>query len=234
MLHHITAITEKVKENYEFYTKTLGMTFVKKTVNFDDPTTYHLYYGDSKASPGSLITFFYYEGKGTRGQGFAEGIIMEVPLEIYEKLGEEIQDPDGLTLKLRPGQDYKTVGVITTASKDFLEKHRIESENEYVTYSHQGRMGAGIIHHVAHQTENVETQREYRKKLQEQGIRSSEIIERNYFKSIYFQEENGCLQEVATNGPGFYIDEEKLGSKLVLPYWYERYRKEIEARLPKL
>ena len=234
MLHHITAITEKIKENYEFYTKTLGMTFVKKTVNFDDPTTYHLYYGDKDGNPGSLITFFYYEGKGQRGQGYAEGIIMEVPTEIYAKLGPIVEDPDGLTLKLKPGKDYKTIGVITTANKDFLEKWGFDSENEYKEYEHEGQMGAGIIHHVAHQTPNVDTQRELKKKLNQEGIRTSDIIERTYFKSIYFQEENSCLQEVATNGPGFFIDEEELGSKLVLPPWYEKYRKEIEARLPEL
>ena len=234
MLHHITAITEKIKENYEFYTKILGMSFVKKTVNFDDPTTYHLYYGDSKATPGSLITFFYYEGKGKRGQGFAEGIIMEVPTEVYAKLGPEIQDPDGLTLKLKPGKDYKTIGVITTASKEFLEENEINSENEYVQYEERGQMGAGLIHHVAHTTPNLNTQKETREKLIKKGIMVSPIQERLYFKSIYFQEDNGCLQEIATEGPGFYVDEEKLGSKLVLPYWYERYRKEIEKVLPEL
>lgn len=234
MLHHITAITERVKENYDFYVNKLGMSFVKKTVNFDDPTTYHLYYGDKYASPGSLITFFYYEGKGVRGKGFAEGIILEVPQEIYEKLGAKIQDPDGLTIKLRPGRDYKTVGVITPASKKFLKENEIDADNEYVEYKHEGRMGAGLIHHVAHITKDSNTQREYKNKLAKKGIPSSEIIERIYFKSIYFQEENGCLQEVATKGPGFFVDEEVLGSKLVLPYWYEKHRKEIERRLPDL
>ncbi len=234
MIHHITAITERVKENYEFYTKKLKMTFVKKTVNFDDPTTYHLYYGDERGTPGSLITFFYYKGKGTRGMGLAEGIIMEVPQEIYDEVGPVIKDPDGLTLKLKPGRTYKTIGVITTAKKEFLEKWNIASENEYKEYNNKGIMGAGMIHHVAHQTPNVNTQRKIKKELREAGINTSDIIERNYFKSIYFQEDNGCLQEIATNGPGFFIDEEKLASKLVLPYWYERYRKEIEKRLPKL
>lgn len=234
MLHHITAITEKIKENYEFYTKTLGMTFVKKTVNFDDPTTYHLYYGDSKATPGSLITFFYYRGKGKKGRGFAEGLIMEVPEELYVKLGSEIQDPDGLTLKLKPGKDYKILGVITTASKKFLEENKINSENEYVHYEEKGCMGAGLIHHVAHLTPNLKTQVETRKKLIKKGIMVSPIQERLYFKSIYFQEDNGCLQEIATAGPGFFVDEEKLGTRLVLPYWYERYRKEIEEALPEL
>ena len=234
MLHHITAITEKIKENYDFYTGKLGMSFVKKTVNFDDPTTYHLYYGDSKASPGSLITFFYYPGKGRRGKGFAEGIIMEVPKKIYDKLGDLVHDPDGLTLKLRPGKNYKTVGVITPASKEFLGKWMISSDNEYVNHEKPGFMGAGLIHHVAHITEDDISQLKSREELVNSEINVSPVMERFYFKSIYFHEENGCLQEIATFGPGFFIDEEKLGSKLVLPPWYEKQREEIEKRLPDL
>ena len=234
MLHHITAITEKIKENYDFYVNTLGMSFVKKTVNFDDPTTYHLYYGDSKASPGSLITFFYYPGKGKRGKGFAEGIILEVPKKIYDKLGDVVFDPDGLTLKLRPGKDYKTVGVITPASKEFLEKWGIGSDNEYVNREQVGFMGAGLIHHVAHSTENDSTQLKVREDLISSGVNVSPVMERIYFRSIYFHESNGCLQEIATYGPGFFVDEEKLGSKLVLPPWYEEHREEIERRLPDL
>lgn len=234
MLHHITAITEDVKKNFDFYTKTLGMSFVKKTVNFDDPTTYHLYYGDSKASPGSLITFFYYKGKGSRGLGFAEGIILEVPRSVYDKLGAVIHDPDGLTLKLRPGADYKTVGVITPASKSFLERWGISSDNEYVTYDSRGSMGAGLIHHVAHITEDDSSQKELRSKLISSGINVSSVMERIYFRSIYFPDDSGCLQEVATRGPGMFVDEDVLASSLVLPPWYERYRKEIEGVLPDL
>ena len=234
MLHHITAITEDVKKNYDFYVNTLGMYFVKKTVNFDDPSTYHLYYGDSKGSPGSLITFFYYPGKGKRGRGFAEGIILEVPQEIYDKLGSVIHDPDGLTLKLKPGKDYKTLGVITPASKEFLEKYDLGSNNEYINRDAFGFMGAGLIHHVAHSIENEELQKEFREKLLKENINTSPIIDRIYFKSVYFQEENGCLQEVATEGPGFFVDEDVLGSKLVLPPWYEDKREEIERGLPDL
>jgi glyoxalase family protein len=232
MIHHITAITENIKENFNFYTKILGMSFVKKTINFDDPSTYHLYYGDKKATPGSLITFFYYEGKGKKGKGFAEGIILQVPKKIYDKLGSTIKDPDGLTLKLKPGKNFKALGIITTASKEFLKKLNINSNNEYIEYKDNGRMGAGLIHHVAYSTENDKTQIEFRKKLLNKGISSSEIINRKYFKSIYFHEPNGCLQELATYGPGFFVDEDKLGSKLVLPKWYKPYRKEIEKRLP--
>jgi glyoxalase family protein len=234
MLHHITAITERVKENYDFYVNKLGMTFVKKTVNFDDPTTYHLYYGDSQGSPGSLITFFYYEGKGERGKGFAEGIILEVPEKIYDALGAVVHDPDGLILKLRRGEDYKLLGVITSASKDFLEKFDIDSDNEYVVYDSPGFMGAGLIHHVAHQAKDDVAQLEFKKFLEDSGVDHSEVIDRIYFKSLYFKDENGCLQELATNGPGFFIDEKVLGSKLRLPPWYEPYRKEIEGRLPDL
>lgn len=234
MLHHITAITEKVRENYEFYVNVLGMSFVKKTVNFDDPTTYHLYYGNKTGSPGSLITFFYYKGKGRRGLGFAEGIILEVPKKIYDKLGPVVHDPDGLTIKLRSGVDYKTLGVITPASRKFLEEFNISSDNEYVNHEVRGVMGAGIIHHVAHNTTDETSQKEFQKKLISRNVNVSPVTERIYFKSIYFQEENGCLQELATEGPGFFVDEEVLGSKLVLPPWYEDHRDEIERRLPDL
>jgi glyoxalase family protein len=234
MIHHITAITENIKENFNFYTKTLGMSFVKKTINFDDPSTYHLYYGDKKATPGSLITFFYYKGKGKKGKGFAEGIILQVPKKIYDKLGSIIEDPDGLTLKLKPGKDFKALGVITTASKEFLSKFNINSENEYVNYGHFGSMGAGLIHHVAHSTDDDISQIKIREKLLTDNINVSPVMERFYFKSIYFREENGCLQEIATYGPGFFVDEKKLGSKLVLPPWYEQYRTEIESNLVEL
>ncbi len=234
MIHHITAITEDVKANYDFYVNKLGMNFVKKTVNFDDPNTYHLYYGDSEGNPGSLITFFYYPGKGRRGRGFAEGIILEVPKKIYEQLGNIIHDPDGLTLKLKPGNTYKTLGVITPASKDFLEKYDLKSDNEYINRDNYGFIGAGLIHHVAHITEDETTQINFRNELTKANIAVSPVIDRIYFKSIYFQEENGCLQELATNGPGFYVDEKVLGSSLVLPPWYEDQREEIEKRLPDL
>lgn len=232
MIHHITAITEKIKENYDFYTNVLGMTFVKKTVNFDDPSTYHLYYGDEKATPGTLITFFYYEGKGKRGNGFAQGIILQVPKIIYDKLGNVINDPDGLTIKLKPGNNYKLLGVITTADENFLNQFNINSENEYVKYNHFGVMGAGLIHHVAHSTKDEISQLRFRENLLKNNISVSNVMQRFYFKSIYFQEKNNCLQEIATDGPGFFIDEKMLGSKLVLPPWYEPYRNEIEKELP--
>ena len=234
MLHHITAITEKIKENYDFYTNVLGMAFVKKTVNFDDPSTYHLYYGDENATPGTLITFFYYEGKGKKGNGFAEGIILQVPQKIYDKLGDVVYDPDGLTLKLRPGDNYKLLGVITTADENFLNKYNINSENEYIKYDERGIMGAGLIHHVAHSTDDETSQLLFRKNLLKNNIHVSNVMERFYFKSIYFQERNGCLQELATYGPGFFVDEKKLGSKLVLPPWYEPHRDKIEKELPAL
>lgn len=234
MIHHITAITENIKDNFNFYTNILSMSFVKKTVNFDDPSTYHLYYGDEKATPGSLITFFYYEGKGERGKGVAEGIIMEVPKKIYDKLGPVVNDPDGLILKLKPGRTYKTLGVITTADQNFLKKYGIDSQNEYKDYKEYGRMGAGLIHHVAHSIDDAEKQIDFRNKLLKDGISISPVMERFYFKSIYFKEKNGCLQEIATYGPGFFVDEKVLGSKLVLPPWYEKFRTEIENNLVKL
>ena len=237
MIHHVSIITSKLHDNVNFYVNVLGMTFVKKTVNFDDPFTYHLYYGNSSADEGSIVTFFVHPNsqKGKKGKGVAHGMVLEVPYEIHKKLGDKINDPDGLLIKLKPGKDYKILGVITTASKEFHDKFSLDSESEFLQGNDYGVMGAGIIHHTAFSVQNVNEQKKFREKIIQHN--PSPIIDRFYFKSIYFQEPNGCLIEVATNGPGFFIDEvdkTKLGKKLMLPPQYEEYRNEIETRLPEL
>ena len=236
MIHHVSIITAKLEENVDFYTKTLGMKFVKKTVNFDDPFTYHLYYGNENAEPGSIVTFFVHpnSSKGKKGKGVAHGMILMVPQKIYDKLGDEVIDPDGLVIKLNPGNTHKILGVLTTASKEFHEKFNLNSDSVFLDESDYGEVGAGILHHTAFSIDNDEEQKKFRSVIQRIS-NVSPVIDRFYFKSIYFQEPNGCLIEVATYGPGFFIDEDdkqKTGSALRLPPQYEQYRSEIEARLP--
>ena len=247
MIHHVSIITGLLEENVNFYTKRLGMTFVKKTVNFDDPFTYHLYYGNKNADPCSIVTFFVHPGtsKGKKGKGVAHGLILNVPLEKYNELGDKIYDPEGLLIKLIPTDIeknyYKILGVITTASKEFHEKFSLNSESEFVELDSFGEMGAGIIHHTAFATENEDTQIKLRESLTNY-THPSPVIDRFYFKSIYFQEPNGCLIEIATMGPGFDIDEDKydengdvvFSRELKLPPQYKNYRDKIESRLPKL
>ena len=238
MIHHVSIITAKLKENVDFYTNTLGMKFVKKTVNFDNPFTYHLYYGNQNSDPGSIVTFFGHPGSenGKKGKGVAHGLILQVPDDIYKKIGDKITDPDGLLIKLKPGNTHKILGVITTASKDFLDKYNLTSESEFVEGDEYGVVGAGVLHHTAFSTKDEESQIKFRESVKKVS-NVSPVIDRFYFKSIYFQEPNGCLIEVATDGPGFMIDEDKpedMGTNLRLPPEYQDHREEIEARLPKI
>lgn len=239
MIHHVTAISKSYEENKRFYTQVLGMKYVKENVNQDDVGTYHLYYGDPKASPGSLMTFFIYPDaqKGEVGFGAASGIKLEVPKAKFEELkrslGEEFEDPDGLKIKIFPGEDYKIIGVMTPGSKKFLEDFDLEADNDFVTFDKPAVMGFGSIHHVAYSAKDDEAQLKQREKLYRTSFNVSPVIDRYYFKSIYFHEPNGCLLEIATDGPGFFIDEKELGSKLCLPPRLEPKRKEIERMLRK-
>lgn len=259
-LHHVTAITGDSKENYAFYTKVLLMRCIKKTINHDDPSVYHLYYSDQKGSTGSLMTFFGYEGarRGTVGKGSAYKVQFSVPeLQKYkgnfEKLGYtytedktalELQDPDGLKIELiqKDVEDITITGIYAySEDKKFYEfltfdTYTLPDRFTFFMDNFQApqSQGAGSIHHVALAIKNAEEQESYREMLVKKGIRVSPVIERVYFKSIYFPDTNGLLLEVATDGPGMFVDEENPGEKLVLPEWYEKYRKEIETNLSKL
>lgn len=238
MIHHISIITAKTKENVDFYTKTLGMKFVKKTVNFDDPFTYHIYYGNEDSEPGSIVTFFIHPGSelGKKGKGIAHGFILQVPQEIYNKLGDKITDPDGLLIKLKPGDKHFILGVLTTASKDFHEEFNLDSESEFIESNEIGEMGAGVLHHTAFFTKDESSQLELREKLSKR-VNVTPVIDRFYFKSVYMQEPNGCIIEIATEGPGFFVDEDnpgEMGKELRLPPQFRDHREEIEKRLPPL
>lgn len=303
-LHHITAIANMAKKNVDFYTNLLGLRLLKKTVNFDDPGTYHLYYGDEKGSAGTILTFFPYEGarRGSAGTGMATNIAYAVPdgsfdfwidrfekhNVIYnkpsEKFGEKyltFLDPDGLKLELvvPQNQDSRTPweteevkaevatkgfhGVTLTLRSikqtaavltEILGYKLLEQSGNRYRYmtdavdaaniidlvelpnEARGIGGAGTNHHIAFRVKNEEVLMYFQEKVQRSGLSITNKIDRNYFYSLYFREPGGVLFEIATDNPGFGIDEpwDQLGQKLLLPPQYESRRADIEAVLPKL
>lgn len=303
-LHHITAIAGMAKPNVDFYTKVLGLRLLKKTVNFDDPGTYHLYYGDEAGSPGTILTFFPYEGarKGRAGTGVASHIGYSVPEGSFgfwirrfeehkvafcqprEKFGEQtlpFSDPDGLQLELvvpknsdsrKPWETAEVKANVATrgfhhvtltlrsvkATAEVLTEilgYKLLEQNgnhyRYITDAiehaaiidlletpdgSRGEGGAGTNHHIAFRVKDEKVLMQYREKVAARGLNITDKIDRNYFFSLYFREPGGVLFEIATDNPGFGIDEplDQLGSSLLLPPQYEPHRKKIEAVLPKL
>ncbi|WP_276347887.1 ring-cleaving dioxygenase [Daejeonella sp. JGW-45] len=303
-LHHITAIAGGAKRNYNFYTGVLGLRLVKKTVNFDDPYTYHFYYGDKVGTPGSILTFFPWEGMqaGRRGTRQVTEIGYSVPQnsldfwlkrfeehnvvynKVSEKFGEQyltFLDPDGLKFELITSKnddqrlpweteqisaDHALKGfhnvTITTNKMDatarvltdifgykllesHVNRHRfltdavetanivdlVEAPGESV-----GHVAAGSVHHVAFRVKDDKVLMAFRDKVVAAGLSITEKIDRNYFYSLYFREPGGVLFEIATDNPGFAIDEsvEELGSDLKLPAQYESHREDISRRLASL
>ena len=274
-LHHVTAITADAKANHDFYVNTLGLRLVKQTVNFDDPTSLHLYYGDETGSPGSIVTFFVHTGlpRGVVGAGEVGELFYEVP--DHAKLRDnvtwaELPDPDGLRVRVVTGnpetdeQRLRLSQVVAylpsvgfDASAAFLEKHlgftdanpnvaRIErvhlslSANDYAApvrleaNTGRHRPGAGTIHHIAFRIATEDEQLALREELVAAGVNVSPVMDRQYFKSIYFREPGGILLEVATDGPGFAVDEDAstLGTKLCLPPQFEAHREQLEQVVP--
>lgn len=343
-IHHITAISGPAQSNYDFYTRTLGLRFVKKTINFDDPGTYHLYYGDKTGSPGTLLTFFPFPRtlKGRAGAGMAHRITFAVPeagfswwadylskknllssppFERFERPVLPFRDTDGLSLEIiplpgiesTPGWDqgiipeehairffagatlfldqeaptisllkimgyelmaeergfyrFKTSlsaknkkgeaiaedsGNLSGQKNDGREQGRNTSFSAPLNYEDaafpasfldietgagsNGRSGSGTIHHIAFRVADENEQIESRNAFLAAGMKPTEIINRKYFKSIYFREPGGVLFEIATDPPGMNVDEDinELGAKLQLPPWYESNRDAIVRALPQL
>lgn len=302
-LHHITAIAGGAKRNYDFYTRVLGLRLVKKTVNFDDPFTYHFYYGDRVGTPGSILTFFPWEGiqtgrRGTRqvteiGYSVPEGSLdfwqkrFEQNNVIYNKVSEKFGtpyltflDPDGLKLELVvAGNDFREPwetdqvsaehatrgfhGITITTNRlqptadvlvnifgyRLLETH--VNRHRFVTDATEhanivdvvevpgegaGHVAGGSVHHVAFRVKNDEVLMKFRRRIADAGLHITEKIDRNYFYSLYFREPGGVLFEIATDNPGFAVDEpvDELGSALKLPPQYEQRRAEITSHLPVL
>ena len=303
-IHHLTAIASDPARNAAFYTEVLGLRLVKKTVNFDDPGTYHLYYGDDAGAPGTILTFFPWPGarRGTPGVGQITVFAFQAPkgsLAFWRdhltskgfaitsegvRFGEEflaIQDPDGFLIELIETVDpapisavkaasipaqhalcgfhgatlsleaqERTGSVLTKLMGAVLEKNE-DNRFRYLLGEGPGRAridllclpagrwgtsGAGIVHHIAWRTPDDASQLAARSELVSGGFNVSPVMDRNYFHSIYYREPGGVLFEIATDPPGFAVDEspEELGSKLMLPAWLEGHRPLLEATLPPL
>jgi glyoxalase family protein len=292
-IHHITCITGDAPRNVEFYAGTLGLRLVKKTVNQDDPTVYHLFYADETGSAGSDLTFFEYPGaqRGQAGAGMVYRVIWRVgsteALDFWERrLGDvgvtserddgslRFRDPEGLELELavvetddeplvarHPDisaelalQGFDSVRVFTddpARSRSFLETglgFRPQSDTVYESRGdtrgsryvydvtdRPGFGGAGTVHHVAWASP-MDEHEAWRTRVQEAGARPTPVIDRFYFRSIYFREPSGVLFEIATIGPGFATDEpiEHLGERLSLPPAFEHLRDRVEPILTPL
>src|ERR687898_446178 len=238
-IHHVTAISGEPQRNVEFYVGLLGLRLVKKTVNFDDPGTYHLYYGDGAGSPGSIMTFFPWDvaPKGRIGTGqltvtsfsfpasslgywtehlVESGIRFEKPEDRFGETVLRFPDPDGLRLELVAASDDRREG---WSEGPLPPEHAVRG-----------------LHHVAFRVPDEETQLELREKVAALGYNVTHVLDRNYFRSIYFREPGGVLFEIATDPPGFTADEdpERLGESLKLPPWLEPRREQLEEVLPPL
>jgi glyoxalase family protein len=309
-LHHVTAVSARIADNVEFYTQVLGLRLVKKSVNQDDVSAYHLFYADKVGTPGTDITFFDWPhiGPNVRGTDSIAGTTFRVASrdaldfwmqrfddlgvthnEITDFAGREMlpfEDPEGQQLYLVndrgaefegeiwqqpdiPGEytlrgfysiilslpSIEELSTIFTEILNFEELERatwIDGVAHTLIFSTQqnggpgsevwlleqpsekrARLGAGGTHHVAFRVSDFETQKNWHSHLSQAGLSISSLIDRFWFRSIYFRVSNGILFEIATDGPGFAVDEapEELGEKLVLPPFLEDRREEIEAGL---
>jgi glyoxalase family protein len=280
----------------------MGLQLVKKTVNFDDPSVYHLYYGTESGEPGTILTFFPWEQlkDGSPDQGQVVAVSFSIPtgskkywlnhleshnIDIetpFSRFGKEIiglQDPDGLHLELvldpqvdqtegwadgpippkhvirgihgatLAEENYARTGQLLEEDLGFAltnqldDRYLYESEATFGSvievvdqFDLQGGPGKGTVHHIAFRAADTDEQQSLRKKLQNKGYYLTEVKDRQYFKSVYFHEPGGILFEIATDPPGFTIDEDpqELGSSLKLPGWLEKHRHNIERELPKL
>jgi glyoxalase family protein len=292
-IHHITAITADAPRNVDFYARLLGLRLVKKTVNQDDPTVYHLFYADEQGSPGSDLTFFEYPGaqRGHAGAGMVHRVVWRIASEEALDFWEErlrsegvgvsrepgqlrFSDPEGLDLELAvvetedepliaehpeiPAelafQGFERVRAFTIApeaSRGFLvETLRFETTDgmsyeargdergSFYVYDEspeRGIGGAGTVHHVAWASP-TDDHEAWRRRVLECGASPTPVIDRYYFRSIYFREPSGVLFEIATIGPGFTADEplESLGERLSLPPNFEHLRDRLEPVLTPL
>ncbi len=300
-IHHVTAISGGPQRNVDFYAGVLGTRLVKKTVNFDDPGTYHLYYGDGDAAPGTIMTFFPWEGapKGRVGSGqvittaysipatslgywterlVENGVRFEKPRDRFGDTVLAFEDPDGLRLEIVAAEDTRegydgptpaehsirgfhhaalaarsaerTINLMT----EHLGFRQVDEEENRTrlaagdggpgnvvdvmdaTGFPRGNTGVGTVHHIAFRVPDEEAQLAVREVVDNLGYDVTPVLDRNYFRSIYFREPGGVLFEVATDPPGFAADEDPahLGEELRLPPWLEARRSEIEDVLTPL
>jgi glyoxalase family protein len=226
-LHHLTGLAGNAQANLDHYTQVLGMHLVKRTVNFDDPATYHFYFGDERGSPGTLLTFFPgFQRQAKRGSG---QIVSGPSLECVT-LCENDPEPTARFLAML---GFAAAGVEGNRHRFELEGGAVRIDVLHEPDTERGKMGVGAIHHVAFRVADETTQLDWRTRLIEAGVHVSPVKDRLYFHSIYVREPGGVLFEIATDGPGFLIDEpeDALGSSLCLPPWLEPLREGIETRL---
>jgi glyoxalase family protein len=301
-IHHVTAIAGEPQANVDFYAGLLGLRLVKRTVNFDDPGSYHLYYGDALGRPGTLMTFFPWPGAalGRRGIGQVAVTALAVDADATgfwvdrlrgagvdvlgptRRLDEEViafHDPDGLALEIvgtsvpEPQEAWegapvaperavhgvhsvsmwvegyeRTAGVLTLLGLElagdegsrfrFRAPAAVGGAADLVCMPERerGSIAVGTVHHVAFRAEDEPDQLRWRERVAHAGLNVTPVLDRVYFRSIYFREPGGVLFEIATDPPGFTADEppEELGTSLRLPPWLEPVRERIEGVLPPL
>ncbi len=300
-LHHVTAIVANPQRTLDFYTQVLGLRFVKRTINFDDPGSYHLYFGDDTGSPGTILTFFAWPGatRGSSGVGETLSVAFSVPpasIDFWHKhllsAGLTLEplssrfdqpvlsfaDPDGMKIEIvghsdspepRPARDasippqhaIRGFFGVTLAEAGFAQTEKVlavmgfakvaEDGSRYrfaapgdalgssidvlvAPHLGPGRTGAGTIHHIAFRNVDDASQLEWRAHLAGHQLNVTPVMDRTYFHSVYFREPGGVLFELATDPPGFALDEpaDSLGEALKLPDWLESKRHLIEKRLP--
>jgi glyoxalase family protein len=233
-LHHVTCVCSDAQQTLDFYRDRLGFTLVKKTVNFDDPHSYHLYFGDERGKPGTLITFFEWPRaeRGRLGRGTLASIGLETPRVDEES---ELEDPDGLRLRLFPGAAPRLHDVSVLGNPDLYAG--LISETAPLGFAEPREdaalIGAGTTHHIAWRVQDDAVEESWLERLTELGLRPTPIQDRKYFHSIYFRMPDGVLIEIATDGPGFLVDEpeDSLGQGLALPPWLEPERPTLEREL---
>ena len=291
-VHHVTAVTADAPGTVDFWVRVMGLRLVKKTVNFDAPDMYHLYFGDETGSPGSILTFFEIPGspRGRSGAGMVHRIVWRVPsaasLDVWEErlaeagrpVGREdgavvSSDPEGLAIELVVTEEddgdpraawsadvpaeHALAGIAGVrmhsrapeATEELLVEglgFAPEGAGRFVTHGQErrgtiwldpapterGEPGAGTVHHVAW-TSRDEDHVDWGRRVAQAGGHPTGVIDRQYFRSIYFHEPGRVLFEIATTGPGFAVDEEpdRLGEELRVPPQYEAYRDRIAERL---
>jgi glyoxalase family protein len=304
-IHHVTSIAGSARRNRDFYTQTLGLRLVKKTVNFDDPGAYHFYYGDAAGHPGTILTFFPWEGvaPGRLGIGEAQetvfaipegsigywtqrlvenGVAHDPPMKRFGETALAFKDRDGTRLALTGVKGLEATpawsaggvpeehairgfhsvslllaeadptaailtdvfGFVAAGSEGATQRYRapgvdlggvidLRTAGEFLP----ARQGAGSVHHIAFRAVDDAAQAAMVRKLsQDHHLLTTEQKDRNYFRSVYFREPGRVLFEIATDPPGFEIDEapDSLGNALKLPSFLENRRGAIEAALPKL
>jgi len=230
----VTCVCADAQRTLDFYRDELGFSLVKTPVNFDDPHSYHLYFGDDAGSPGSLITFFEWPRAeaGRLGRGTLDSIELETAAVESE---QELTDPDGLRLRVFPGSAPRLREVTVIGNADlYAGLFAPEAPIAFAPPVEEAALiGPGTTHHIAWRATDDAALEIWLAHLGELGLRPTTVQDRKYFHSVYFRMPDGMLIEIATDTPGFLVDEvpEALGEALSLPPWLEPERETLEREL---